>query len=63
MIGGMSTVRMTESELARDVHAVLEKVGQGVEIIIEHDHRPVAVITMPSSRRRKISECIALACV
>jgi antitoxin (DNA-binding transcriptional repressor) of toxin-antitoxin stability system len=61
MIGGMSIVRITESELARDVHAVLEKVRQGVEIIIEQDHRPVAVITMPSSRSRKIGECIALA--
>ena len=57
----MSTVRITESELARDVHAVLEKVQQGVEIIVEQDHRPVAVIKTPAAPGRKISECIALA--
>ncbi len=35
---------MAESELARDVHGVLEKVQQGVEVIVEQNHRPVAVI-------------------
>jgi hypothetical protein len=30
MIGDMSTVRITESELARDVYGVLKKVQQGV---------------------------------
>src|SRR5712691_8828456 len=40
----MTTVRITEAELARDVHAVLEKVQQGSEVIIEReDHRPVAL--------------------
>jgi antitoxin (DNA-binding transcriptional repressor) of toxin-antitoxin stability system len=57
----MSTVRITETELARDVHGVLEKVQQGVEVIIEQDHRPVAVIKTPVPPGRKISECIALA--
>jgi hypothetical protein len=57
----MSTVRITETELARDVHAVLEKVQRGVEVIIEQDHRAVAVIKMPDTTGRKISECIALA--
>ena len=61
MIEIMSTVRITETELARDVHAVLEKVQQGVEIIVEQDHRPVAVIKTPPTPGRKISECIALA--
>src|SRR5688572_13803357 len=62
MIENMSTVRITETELARDVHAVLEKVQQGVEVIVEQDHRPVAVIkTPPPAPGRKISECIALA--
>jgi len=32
------------SELAHDVHGVLEKVQQGVEVIVEQNHRPVAVI-------------------
>ena len=61
MIETMSTVRITEAELARDVHAVLEKVQQGVEVIVEQDHRPVAVIKPPAAPGRKISECIALA--
>ena len=59
MIDGMSTVRITATELARDVHAVLEKVRQGVEVIVEQDHHPVAVIKAAPSAGRKISEVIA----
>lgn len=61
MIEVMVTVRITEAELARDLHGVLEKVRQGVEVIVEQDHRPVAVIRTPPSPGRTISECIALA--
>jgi antitoxin (DNA-binding transcriptional repressor) of toxin-antitoxin stability system len=61
MIEVMATVRITEAELARDVHTVLAKVQEGVEVIVEQDHRPVAVIKTPQSPGRKISECIALA--
>ena len=61
MIQDMSTVRITETELARDVHGVLEKVQQGVEVIVEQNHRPVAVIKTPAVPGRKISECVALA--
>ena len=57
----MATVRITEAELARDIHAVLVRVQHGVEVIVEHDHRPVAVIRTPQGPGRKISECIALA--
>src|SRR5688572_13174829 len=56
----MSSVRITEAELARDVHGVLEKVRQGIEVVVEREHRPVAVIKSPNPGR-KISECIALA--
>ena len=52
-------VRMTEAELARNLHTVLEKVRQGVEVLIEQDSRPVAVIKTPSVAGRKISEVIA----
>jgi antitoxin (DNA-binding transcriptional repressor) of toxin-antitoxin stability system len=55
----MATVRITEAELARDVHTVLEKVRQGLEVVIEQDSRPVAVIKSPPVRGRKISEVIA----
>ena len=61
MIEDEMTVRITEAELARDIHAVLEKVQAGIEIIVEQDHRPVAVIKMPEGPGRKIGECIALA--
>lgn len=53
------TVRITEAELVRDIHAVLEKVRQGVEILVEQDRRPVAVIRAPLIEGRKISEVIA----
>ncbi len=61
MIEAMATLRMTEAELARDIHAVLAKVQQGAEIVVEEDHRPVAVIRSPVPRGRMLSECIALA--
>jgi antitoxin (DNA-binding transcriptional repressor) of toxin-antitoxin stability system len=57
----MATLRITESELARDLHGVLEKVRQGVEVIVEDGHRPVAVIKTPQGSGRTISECIELA--
>ncbi len=61
MIEDMATVHMTESEVARDLHAVLAKVQRGVEVVVEHDHRPVAVIRSPHPKGRLLSECIALA--
>jgi antitoxin (DNA-binding transcriptional repressor) of toxin-antitoxin stability system len=52
-------VRMTEAEVASDLHTVLEKVRQGVEVVIEQDSHPVAVIKAPVVKGRKISEVIA----
>jgi len=57
----MATLRITETELARDVHAVLAKVQEGVEVIVEQDHRPVATIRRPPPGGRLLSESIALA--
>lgn len=57
----MATVHITEAELARDLHSVLAKVQEGVEVIIEQDDRPVAVLRSPQGPGRKISECVALA--
>jgi antitoxin (DNA-binding transcriptional repressor) of toxin-antitoxin stability system len=59
MIEESMMVRMTEAEVARDLHTVLEKVRQGVEVVIEQDSRPVAVIRAPVVKGRKISEVIA----
>jgi hypothetical protein len=61
MIMGMGTVRITEAELVRDVHAVLEKVKDGAEIVVERDHHAVAMIRSPIFKGRLLSECIALA--
>jgi antitoxin (DNA-binding transcriptional repressor) of toxin-antitoxin stability system len=61
MIDGRMTVHITEAELARDIHAVLAKVQEGVEVIVEQDHRPVAVIRTPQGTGRLLSESIALA--
>lgn len=53
---------MTEAELARDIYAVLARVREGDEVIVEQeDHRPVAVIKTPPGGGRLLSECIALA--
>jgi antitoxin (DNA-binding transcriptional repressor) of toxin-antitoxin stability system len=55
------TVHITEAELAQDVHAVLAKVREGVEVIVEQDERPVATIRAPFLKRRLLSESIAIA--
>ena len=55
------TLRITEAELARDLHAVPGRVQDGVEVIVEEDHRPVAVIKTPERTGRLLSEAIALA--
>ncbi|HEX4770196.1 MAG TPA: hypothetical protein VH351_05155 [Bryobacteraceae bacterium] len=53
------TVHVTEAELARDVHGVLAKVRQGIDVVIEQDSRPVAVLKAPQVEGRRISEVIA----
>ena len=50
---------MTEAEVARDLHTVLEKVQQGVEVVIELNNRPVAVLKAPTVKGRLISEVLA----
>ena len=52
---------MAESEVARDLHAVLAQVQEGVEVVIEQDYRPVAILRSPFVKGRLLSECIALA--
>ena len=50
---------MTEAEVARPPW----RVGQspaGVEVVVEQDHRPVALIRSPLASSRLLSECIAL---
>ena len=57
----MATLHITEAELAKDVHAVLEQVKQGGEVVVEQDHRPVAVIRSAEDEPRTLSELMALA--
>ncbi len=61
MIEDMAQLHMTEAEVARDFAAVLEKVRQGVEVVVERDSRTVAVIKPVKGPGRPIDECIALA--
>jgi antitoxin (DNA-binding transcriptional repressor) of toxin-antitoxin stability system len=60
MIEGMAQVHMTEAEVAGNFAAALEKVRQGLEVVVEDDHRAIAVLKSAEPPRRKISECIAM---
>ncbi len=61
MIKAMAQVHMSEAEVAKNFAAALEKVRQGAEVVVEQDHRPVAVITPVKGPGRPIDECIAIA--
>ena len=41
--------------------AVLQKIREGIEVVVEQNHRPVALIRSPLPQGRMLSECIALA--
>jgi hypothetical protein len=55
----MATIRMSEAELARDLSSALAKVRQGDELVIEADHREIAIIKPPKPAGRMISEVVA----
>ena len=55
----MATVHMSEAELASNLHEVLSKVQQGVEIVIEQNHRPVAVLKPSQPVGRMSTEVLA----
>jgi len=61
MIGNVEQIRMTEAEVAKNFANVLEKLKPGDEVVVEQDHRPVAVIKPVKVPGRLLSECIALA--
>ena len=61
IIDSMATFHMSDNEVTDNFAAVLEKVRRGVEVVVEQDHRPVAVIRSPKRSGRPISECIASA--
>ena len=51
---------MTEAEIARDLHGVLEKVRQGAEVVVEDGAQTVAVILKAQPDGRLLSECLAI---
>jgi antitoxin (DNA-binding transcriptional repressor) of toxin-antitoxin stability system len=55
----MAELHITEAELARDIASVLDRVQSGTEIVIERNHKPVAVLRAAEPRRRKLSEIMA----
>jgi hypothetical protein len=55
----MVKVHMTGAEAARDFHAVLARMREGAEVVIEEGCRPAAVVRMPAPAGRMISEVIA----
>ena len=59
MIKDMAQVHMTEADVINNFASVLEKLKQGGEVIVEQDHRPVAVIRAAPVTGRNISEVIA----
>jgi antitoxin (DNA-binding transcriptional repressor) of toxin-antitoxin stability system len=60
MIEGMAQIHMTEAEIAGNFAVALEKVRQGLEVIVEHEHQPIAVLKAAEPPRRRISEILAL---
>lgn len=56
IIESMAVLHITETELARDLSSVLDRVQAGAEIVIERDAKPVAVLRAAEPRRRKLSE-------
>jgi antitoxin (DNA-binding transcriptional repressor) of toxin-antitoxin stability system len=61
MIEDMVRVHMTEAEAARDFHAVLARVREGAEVVIEEGRRRIALVKPPETPGRPIDECIAIA--
>lgn len=58
-MGTMATVYMSERDVARDLHAVLARVKQGTEVVIEQDHKPVAVLRAQQRSGRPITDILA----
>ena len=61
MIESMAQVHMTEAQVVKDIAAVLQRVREGSEIVIEEGYRTVAIIKPVEGPGRSIDECIAIA--
>jgi antitoxin (DNA-binding transcriptional repressor) of toxin-antitoxin stability system len=60
MIEEMAQLHVSESELARNLHSVIEKVRQGMEVVVERENEPVAVLRPTEPPRRRVSQVLAL---
>lgn len=54
-------IHISEEEAAKDFATLLVRVRAGVEVVIEHNSQPIAVVHPAPPARRTISESIALA--
>jgi antitoxin (DNA-binding transcriptional repressor) of toxin-antitoxin stability system len=54
MIAGMRTVHMREGEVTNNFATVLENIRKGIVVVVEQDHRPVALIRAPRRSGRPI---------
>jgi len=57
----MAQLHMSEAELARDLHAIIEQVRSGSEVVVERDQQPVALLRPPAPRHRTVSESLEIA--
>ena len=55
----VGVVHISETELARNIASVLDRVQSGAEIVIERNAQPVAVLRPAGPKRRKLSEIVA----
>ena len=56
----MAQVHMSEAEVAGNFSAALEKVRQGLEVVVEHEHQPIAVLKAADPGPRTMAEILAL---
>ena len=54
----MAAIHITEAEFARDFHAVLAKVRGGAEVVVEEDHRVIAVLKPSPSKGKTPGEIL-----
>lgn len=57
----MATIHISEADAASDFAGLMVRVRAGIEVVIESDAQPVAVLRAAAPPRRSISESIALA--
>ncbi len=61
MMGGMSTIHISEAEAARNFSGLMARVRAGAEVIIDDGSSGVRLSAMPLKAGRLLSESISLA--